>query len=900
MNLGIEQFRGIGTGRYDLDRTVALSRDGGLQRGESVLAQRVKGWANKLACHFGGQERRAGGGASEQVLGQLRQTLERAIGQTSTRYAMAGAGIKENRPLTSRQITRALAIADQYRLGAVRANEDKLSAACGKIADPVVRQALAKLVRTDPGYGSGRLSDAHMEALGQRADDKVAAAREQRAQQRYPGLAAYARANGIAFAETAGKPLESLPRSMLTEASVRQAGCGAALTPENVKQVLASLGRASELLGKTAWHQEGLQALHGALSASRDQLETLRDGIAQAEIGAGKAVAEPSLTTAVLRELDALKGLVERKMDGVVAMAMTNPLSRRAVLESNLQWASIGARIMASVSAAEPNPSAGTSSSDIPRVLTGEARKGVLAGLSEKWQARQEVAQGKLRDCGIFSEQIGAPKGKKDSTHPVVAGKAEILKTLRQDLRSAGLSERQVAELTSKKALADLQRDLLADAGKWQQTSRSMVLNRNGVIRSYESVITPANLIQAPLARRYESAMVSSKVTDGADGVRNLKISELRGADGERLAHIVGHGVLDMWDIPDDDARHAANAEGARQVLEAAVTGNAAFMARMAQPSQTPPQLTHVSVNLITPDSIRHLPLIRNLNPKFDELTFTRNQFRAFDEAAGQGKLSISGSGPGAAGGDIEAGVDINAITFSFGINKLATSPFLGMIGGVWRNVQDHNTRNMIKLIGDLGAPGSSGADMRGAAPGGFIGRAIERVSEKLDSPDLAPEDRDRLTDLIADLREQTGLVRSMFLDRAYEKADGDSAKMGREIVFLQTLADQALQRAGVDDMAATVSKGCKSDKDRGGVLDTELKAKLVLRDLGGDLRHDRPMDEQDRGIYLQVAAQSGQLENQVRNASLGGSKETPHMEDRIVDLKAMQYLSGLGAYAQA
>ena len=141
------------------------------------------------------------------------------------------------------------------------------------------------------------------------------------------------------------------------------------------------------------------------------------------------------------------------------------------------------------------------------------------------------------------------------------------------------------------------------------------------------------------------SAMVSSKVTDGADGVRNLKISELRGADGERLAHIVGHGVLDMWDIPDDDARHAANAEGARQVLEAAVTGNAAFMARMAQPSQTPPQLTHVSVNLITPDSIRHLPLIRNLNPKFDELTFTRNQFRAFDEAAGQGKLSISGSG---------------------------------------------------------------------------------------------------------------------------------------------------------------------------------------------------------------------------------------------------------------
>ncbi|WP_202731279.1 hypothetical protein [Achromobacter xylosoxidans] len=54
MNMGIEQFRGIGTGRYDLDRTVILNRDGGLQRGESVLAQRVKGWANKLASYLGG------------------------------------------------------------------------------------------------------------------------------------------------------------------------------------------------------------------------------------------------------------------------------------------------------------------------------------------------------------------------------------------------------------------------------------------------------------------------------------------------------------------------------------------------------------------------------------------------------------------------------------------------------------------------------------------------------------------------------------------------------------------------------------------------------------------------------------------------------------------------------
>ncbi|MDC6165082.1 inositol phosphate phosphatase SopB [Achromobacter xylosoxidans] len=902
MNMGIEQFRGIGTGRYDLDRTVILNRDGGLQRGESVLAQRVKGWANKLASYLGGQQGRTGG-ASDRAIDHLRATLKRAIGASQADMTLASAGIIRGERLTSRQITRALAVADQYRLYAVRSNERQLASALKGIDDPEVGRTLARLVRTHEHYGVGRLLANEVPNLAKRAARDVEQAREQRALQRYPGLAGYAVANKIGLAGMMRQGLDRVPGQVLTAKHIVESGCGAALTPANVKQALALLGRASELLGKTVWRQEDLQALHGALSTTRDQLETLRDGIAQAEISAGKTVAEPSLTTAVLKDLEALKGLVERKMDGVVAMAMTNPLSRRAVLESNLQWASIGARIMASTSQAEPNPSIYARASDIPKSQTGESRQGALIGLSEKWQARQNVAQGKLRDCGIFSDQIAAPRGKKDTTHPVVAGKADILRTLRQDLKSAGLSERRIAELTSKKALAGLQRDLLAEAGKWQQTSRGMVLNRNGVIRGYESVITPANLIQAPLARRYENAMISSKVTDGADGVRNLKISELRGADGARLAHIVGHGVLDMWDIQDGDARRGANAAGARQVLEAAVTGNAAFMARMATPSQPPPQLTHVSVNLITPDSIRHLPLIRNLNPKFDELTFTRNQFRAFDDAAGQGRLSISSPGPGAAGGaggDLEAAVDINAITFSFGINKLATSPFLGMIGGVWRNVQDHNTRNMIKLIGDLGAPGSRGADMRGAAPGGFIGKVIDRVSEKLGSPDLPPGERARLTELIGDLRAQTEQVRSMFLDRAHEQAEADPAKMGREIVVLQTLADQALQRAGVDDMAATVSKGCKSDKDRGGVLDTEIKAKLALRDLGGDLRHDGPMAEQDRSIYLQVAAQSGQLENQARNAGLPGSKETPHMKDRIVDLQAMQYLAGLGAFAQA
>ena len=68
---------------------------------------------------------------------------------------------------------------------------------------------------------------------------------------------------------------------------------------------------------------------------------------------------------------------------------------------------------------------------------------------------------------------------------------------------------------------------------------------------------------------------------------------------------------------------------------------------------------------------------------------------------------------------------------------------------------------------------------------------------------------------------------------KAFKRGDGDPAKMGREIPALQALAESALDMAGADE-AATMSKGCKSDKDRGGVTDTELKHKLITEDMGG------------------------------------------------------------------
>ncbi len=133
--------------------------------------------------------------------------------------------------------------------------------------------------------------------------------------------------------------------------------------------------------------------------------------------------------------------------------------------------------------------------------------------------------------------------------------------------------------------------------------------------------------------------------------------------------------------------------------------------------------------------------------------------------------------------------------------------------------------RNMIKLIGDLGK-GSFGAV--GALPGGFIGEVHDRL-QNLQNVQQAPAvTRQKATTLMAQLRGQTDLVRSMFTQDAFRTGKGDTAKMGREILVLQGLAEQGLELLGARDLAGTISKGCKSDKDRGGVMDVELKSKLI------------------------------------------------------------------------
>jgi len=295
----------------------------------------------------------------------------------------------------------------------------------------------------------------------------------------------------------------------------------------------------------------------------------------------------------------------------------------------------------------------------------------------------------------------------------------------------------------------------------------------------------------------------------------------------------------------------------------------------------------HVSVNLISPDSLRDKLGVN----AYQERTYTFNQFEAFDANSGAGKdLRLLGGDHQ----DRTVTVDVDTITFSFGINAIATGTREKLMR-TWSNVHEHNTQNMIKLVGDLGE-GEFGA--RGARPGGFVGDVYDRLERVANDPN--DPNQAKAQEMMGQLRAQTDLVRGMFTEETFRTGNGDTAKMGREILVLQGMAEQGLQLVGATDLAGTMSKGCKSDKDRGGVTDVEVKSKLILRDMGGEMNPDEKLQGDDQGVYYTVSSSSGQLENQRWNTGLPGSKEAGHLKDRLPDPQVRQYLCGLGAFAKA
>src|SRR5262249_6204969 len=181
--------------------------------------------------------------------------------------------------------------------------------------------------------------------------------------------------------------------------------------------------------------------------------------------------------------------------------------------------------------------------------------------------------------------------------------------------------------------------------------------------------------------------------------------------------------------------------------------------------------------------------------------------------------------------------------------------------------------------------------------PGGFIGTVYDRLENALKDENQAAS-HPALRDQMARIREQTDIVRDLFTNEKFKQGNGDPAKMGRHILALQGLAEESLSFLDVRDVAATMSKGCKSDKDRGGVTDVELKHQIITEDMGGRIVPDAKLRGDDLENYKVVAAASGQLENQRLNTGVPGSKEAGKLAHRIPARLVRLFLKALGKFA--
>jgi phosphatidylinositol-4,5-bisphosphate 4-phosphatase len=619
-------------------------------------------------------------------------------------------------------------------------------------------------------------------------------------------------------------------------------------------------------------------------------------------------------------DLDTQIQLLQNKSEHITDLAMTHPLSDRSLKLDKLIGARTGLALLDEISER-------VNSGEL--VLT-EAQDHAFTEAQAMWLDRIDQLTQEYQDSGYDNLQsIPAPGKHKEmglNEHPIVESRKAMRKDL-GDLLKDVLPKDELKRVLSKSAFAKAESTALSNLDGWQPLQRNMVVMRDGVQRVYKSELIPAGNLHPSLAPEHGYG-TSAGVTDSEDHARNLKVSLLKDPGGKTMTTMIGHGVLDMWNIEDPVKRQEANDKGAKEVLEVALSTNDRIRTELLREGRDddapPPRLVHVSVNLISPDSLRN-----GVGPKaYREKDFTFNQFRAFENNSGEKDLRLFHTGEDGEKESTEVRVDVDPITFSFGINAISTGGREKLMR-VWDNVYEHNRENMVKFVGDLGNTKDGGVGSVGARPGGFIGDVYDRLeshrgkliqdrSDFIDTVKQNAKDGKRMSvpgssqdtrnkkdiqqsdTLMAQLRDQTDLVRQMFNSEDFRSGKGDPAKMGREILVLQGLAEQCLDFIGATDLGGTMSKGCKSDKDRGGVTDVEVKSKLILRDMGGDMDPNHDLVGDDQGVYYTVSSSSGQLENQQWNTGLMGSKEAGHLERRIPDPEVRQYLSGLGKFAKA
>ena len=907
MGAGIDSFRQVGSGWLERE----IKKDDGAGGGNGVrqsdssrLSARIQGWFSSPTAaqsEVRTQDR-------IQVKEQFLSLLTKTEGKAGAERALAACGLprdfaQNDRPLTNHIVKQLLNSAQSYRMQTA-INNEKLLAQELKGLQGVehrdLRAAISREVKNHADFGSKPFTADQISLLRRSAEADHNAVREKQCEARFPGLSRL-----IAQAPK-DSPLASVARDPATLTDgLRGLASGAhgllAVDP-HVGSALDLLDTTTELLGRQAWNQTTLVALSNELTQCRNDLQEKSARLSATAAELLDSMTHPDNTDmqvhhelqqkfelcyTLKNDLNRQIDLLDAKSTYVEEMRRTDPLTDRSIKYGNLVAAHACQSLLDGL--------------QYTHGLTA-AQQNSLADVRTQWSEKMIALKNDYDSSSNVEtlKPIEAGSKKNKETHPAVEGKRDVRQALLSMLEQAGIPKDILKTQFSKDSIASAERSALSSIDTWQPINRDMAVMRDGTMRVYKSQITPAQFIHADLGVRLvdgRTGGVVSGVRDSYEHARSLKVSRLVDPQGQVMSTVVGHGVLDMWDVRGTEARSEANQRGAKEVLEVALSSNDRLRAAaLAQdPAAPAPRLVHVSVNLITPDTARDWIPTKSAH-EYKERTYTFNQFKAFDANSGPMRTLRVFDPADPTGEPKTAKIDVDTITFSFGTNALATG-WKQHLMDVWSNVHEHNTENMIKFVGDLG-DGAFGA--RGARPGGFVGEVYDRLETMSNDAAADPVDRANAADLMGKLRGQTDLVRGMFTEETFRRGNGDTAKMGREVLVLQGLAEQSLDLVKATDLAGTSSKGCKSDKDRGGVTDVELKSKLILQDLGGEMNPDEKLQGDDQGVYYTVSASSGQLDSQRGNTGFAGSKEASHLKDRLPDPEVRQFLTGLGAFTKA
>ncbi len=908
MTIELNQFRVQGNHRLIISPPDAQHPETQIMKNDLSLAGRCRAAWNGGSFFYGTNEQQE---ENRTFKNKFFRVLIKSEGNTLADAAVKRAGLAENwqsnpQPLSSREIRVILRQAEHIRrditdfntsnFKKLLKNRATLEKNLNEYNDTQPNNKLPTLAKYSPellrkinnGFIQNNhrtktvLTDAYLKQLIHNSCAQFLSDREKHLKQAYPHLSNFSVENQL-------KKATRYDRGFLFANIIHQLNSNGQLGSETnefkktCKDTLTEFVKCEQQLKLQTFYPLDCQAALLKLDTRECQLRTLTENIEQSHPATDQG---KQLKIALINEMTHQKNLLTKKFFCVNEIMENNPRSQKVAANYQLLWAkAVGVLFDQAID-------------NNPQIFNMPGNFNAIVLIKQNYISQCETAlahASPTADCDLPSLK----------PHQEAA-----LDYLRQQLTAIGISDQQIKQLTTRESLTQAWNQTLNTAHEWDKHSRNIVVVKNGVTQHYLSTVTPASHISPAFMRRYRKdgpledngpehtprfGVSAAEKTDHYHP-RNLKYSEISHVDDNDivkwLGGFLGHGVLDSWNIADPEQRQLANQRASKEVFTAALECNSRLKAKALANPAKPVKMTMVSVNLITPSPARELLPIKDSAAlkDYQELTYTKNQFAAFaahtkKHTGRNASLVVTDAN----NQDQTVTVELDAICFSFGINPLATGGLPDAIAG-WNEVQEHNEKSMVRFIGDLGSKADFFSDLKsritGRKPGGFIGHVME-LSEQADKWNGDSE----LHQLHSQLQKQTDLVRRLFLSEAYKNGSIDPAKMSREVGMLQLLAERTLDLIASDE-AAMLAKGCKSDKDRGGVVDVELKYALAMEDMGFSIIPDSIYSEEDQDIYNTFAATT-QFMTQQYSIGLPGSKEVRNMQQRIPDPHFRKFLTG-------